>query len=524
MLANPPSACAAGLLPGLISEAFPKALVNGGTLGTYNFGIQGSTTVDWSTPSNGFLAAATKAIVPGQINIVTIMLGTNDAKAAPLTPQTTPAAFSANIASICSAVIAAGGIPVLFSSPYLVPGTSNEWSEIESPSLLLAYRDALVALADNSTIYLGGSTTFEEFLSQYDAGLSIYGDPGVHPNNTGHAILAQIWAAGVSRVLALKTGMVPSSNGIGTYTAASNVRLGTDRGDGTLGTLHVPTAAQVLAGVAVDATTGTVVLPAASSVLTTAMFGAGSGTAGTVVLPTASQVQSGITFGPGSTLTGTYTVSAGTFPTAAQVLSGVAFGPTANLTGTVVLPSVAQVQSGISFGPGSGMTGTYQAASGSYPTTSQIASAVVAAMAASPVGSVTAPVTVGTNNDKAGYALSSTGLDAIQISTGITAKQALQNLDAAVSTRSTYAGGPVASVTEPVTVGTNNDKSGYLLASSGLDAIHVEDGINARQALSPILAACAGVVAGAGTGVVVIKGGNTSTTRISATTDNAGNR
>ena len=32
------------------------------------------------------------------------------------------------------------------------------------------------------------------------------------------------------------------------------------------------------------------------------------------------------------------------------------------------------------------------------------------------------------------------------------------------------------------------------------------------------------VVAGAGTGVVVIKGGNTSTTRITATTDNAGNR
>jgi hypothetical protein len=99
-----------------------------------------------------------------------------------------------------------------------------------------------------------------------------------------------------------------------------------------------------------------------------------------------------------------------------------------------------------------------------------------------------------------------------------------KNLDAQVSTRSIYAGGPVASVTAPVTVGTNNDKVGYALASSGLDAIQVEGGVNARQALAPILAACAGVVAGAGTGVVVIKGGNTSTTRITATTDNAGNR
>ena len=140
------------------------------------------------------------------------------------------------------------------------------------------------------------------------------------------------------------------------------------------------------------------------------------------------------------------------------------------------------------------------------------------------VAAVAAPVTVGTNNDKVGYALASSGLDAIQVQSGLNARQALQNLDAAVSTRSIYAGGPVASVTAPVTVGTNNDKVGYALAASGLDAIQVESGVNARQALSPILAACAGVVAGAGTGVIVIKGGNSSTTRITATTDNAGNR
>lgn len=42
----------------------------------------------------------------------------------------------------------------------------------------------------------------------------------------------------------------------------------------------------------------------------------------------------------------------------------------------------------------------------------------------------------------------------------------LSRLDAAVSTRSTYAGGAVASVTAPVTVGTNNDKTGYSLATS----------------------------------------------------------
>lgn len=50
----------------------------------------------------------------------------------------------------------------------------------------------------------------------------------------------------------------------------------------------------------------------------------------------------------------------------------------------------------------------------------------------------------------------------------------LTNLDASVSSRSTYAGGAVASVTAPVTVGTNNDKSDYYLSE-------IEEGIIAEQ-------------------------------------------
>jgi hypothetical protein len=98
------------------------------------------------------------------------------------------------------------------------------------------------------------------------------------------------------------------------------------------------------------------------------------------------------------------------------------------------------------------------------------------------------------------------------------------NLDAKVSSRSTFAGAAVASVTAPVTVGVNNDKTGYVLSPAGLDMIAVETGINARQALSPILAAAAGTLSGAGTGTIVIKGGNVVTTRITATSDSSGNR
>lgn len=67
-------------------------------------------------------------------------------------------------------------------------------------------------------------------------------------------------------------------------------------------------------------------------------------------------------------------------------------------------------------------------------------------------------------------------------------------------------------------------KTGYSLASGGLDAVVVETGVNARQALSGVLAACAGVVSGAGTGTITIKGGGVATTRVVATTDASGNR
>ena len=82
----------------------------------------------------------------------------------------------------------------------------------------------------------------------------------------------------------------------------------------------------------------------------------------------------------------------------------------------------------------------------------------------------------------------------------------------------------VDATTGGVTVLVNQDKSGYNLGLAGLDAIQVESGVNARQALSPILAASAGLVSGAGTGTIVITGGNTTVTRITATTDKYGNR
>lgn len=92
-----------------------------------------------------------------------------------------------------------------------------------------------------------------------------------------------------------------------TYTSAANVRFGTDRGDGTIGTLRVPTVSQTLAGVLVDASTGNVVLPSVGDVEASVTFGAASALVGTFAKPTVGQVQSGVGFGAsGTEFVGTY--------------------------------------------------------------------------------------------------------------------------------------------------------------------------------------------------------------------------
>lgn len=81
-------------------------------------------------------------------------------------------------------------------------------------------------------------------------------------------------------------------------------------------------------------------------------------------------------------------------------------------------------------------------------------------------------------NDKTGFSLSSTGVQAIwdaltsALSTASSiGKLLVDNINATISSRSTYAGGAVASVTAPVTVGTNSDKTGYALTSGERDSI-----------------------------------------------------
>lgn len=113
------------------------------------------------------------------------------------------------------------------------------------------------------------------------------------------------------------------------------------------------------------------------------------------------------------------------------------------------------------------------------------------------ITATTGRVTVGTNNDKTGYS-------------GV------------------VTGGTVDSVINPVTVGTNNDKSGYSLSTAGIAAVMAGGNIDGRsleEATRLIAASTVGLLSGVENGLPVFKGINGSTkNRISATSDNNGNR
>jgi len=92
----------------------------------------------------------------------------------------------------------------------------------------------------------------------------------------------------------------------------------------------------------------------------------------------------------------------------------------------------------------------------------------------------TTPGTFGSYVDASISGVSTGGVSAGDIATAVRSElnTELGRIDAAISTRSTFAGGAVASVTAPVTVGTNNDKTGYALTQAfpsnfaSLGAVH----------------------------------------------------
>lgn len=212
-----------------------------------------------------------------------------------------------------------------------------------------------------------------------------------------------------------------------------------------------------------------------------------------------------ITFPTNATLASTTNITGGTITTVSGNVNGSVGSVTGNVGGNVV-GSVGSI-SGVTF---------------------------PANFSTLAIASVTGAVTVGTNNDKGGYSISGTKttLDSlndisaagVRGAVGLAAANLdsqLGALDADVLSRASATVTP-GWYTTNVTV---SDKTGFKLASDGVDQVVVETGINLRQAMSPVLSAAGGVLGGATTTTVSIAAANHPTTnRITATVDADGNR
>lgn len=117
-----------------------------------------------------------------------------------------------------------------------------------------------------------------------------------------------------------------------------------------------------------------------------------------------------------------------------------------------------------------------------------------------------------------------TGSGQLSITSGVVNANTVQHLGTASATPDT-AGYPKVTIKSGTGTGELSLSSGgVIISSAGLDNIVVETGMNARQALSAAASSAAGVLSGATTGTIVIKGAGVATTRITATTDDNGNR
>ena len=194
---------------GASDSAHYAATVCGATLATWdrprtvtvvNQGIAGTVSHDW-IPSFGTKysdAVTAFAAASPPVTIVHVMLGTNDAKAAPGTATF----YSTNLGDMVSSLVSAGYKVVVSYPPWLVYSVANvsypgAWNT-DSPAEIALYQPKIDALVDGVHVFQGDTQAYDYF----QANPSLLAD-GVHPDDAGHAWLGGQWAAAIALALGL---------------------------------------------------------------------------------------------------------------------------------------------------------------------------------------------------------------------------------------------------------------------------------------------------------------------------------
>ena len=150
-----------------------------------NQAISGKTSADWANDVGNIMTAAKTAFASAGVTDISVMLGTNDSKTA---VATTKSAFKVNIQTICTSLNGSGYRVFLHAPPYLTPGAFGQF-DLNSPGLLLQYRDALAEAANGASVILGDNQSFN-FFKRFQNQLADL----LHPTVDGGEALATLHA------------------------------------------------------------------------------------------------------------------------------------------------------------------------------------------------------------------------------------------------------------------------------------------------------------------------------------------
>jgi hypothetical protein len=187
-----------------------------------NKGVSGSTTTTWL--NNSYLTTAISDFTAQGVEVVEIMLGTNDSYVntdGTYNGGTTPAEYKVNTQTIIDQLLASGVKKIILNESQYVNRDTSTYANANTN--ILAYRQVLDELADGRDVLRGSTNTYDTFKND----LSLTSGDGVHPTSpVGHETLGQLWADVYNDLLIAPYGEPQHAfNGGSSYTVGSDVDL-----------------------------------------------------------------------------------------------------------------------------------------------------------------------------------------------------------------------------------------------------------------------------------------------------------
>lgn len=173
--------------------------VDGVTVTRANQAVTGTSTSDWGTSSTNYTTAIA-AFAGAGVRIVSVMLGTNDARAA---VRNSAATYRSQLQTMVNDLVRLGYIVVLHYSPYAVPGSDAGDQDATANTLRIAYQAEIDAMINGSTILQGDTNAYNYFFNN-----GSHLSDGIHPDTSGQAEFAALWASALQGAVSNCTQIV----------------------------------------------------------------------------------------------------------------------------------------------------------------------------------------------------------------------------------------------------------------------------------------------------------------------------